>query len=493
MRTSARIPSLTLALAVACAPADGGGVPAGDDWDRFRGRNGAGAAPGEAFPIRFGPRTNVRWVTRVPPGRSSPVLCGGRLFLTADGGDTLDTLSYDRATGARLWRAALARPRRSEYHEHNSPASPSVAVDSETVVAFFPDFGVVAYDHRGRERWREPLGPFAAKEGYGLASSPILVDGKVVLALDQHERSTLLALRARDGEEAWRVERPSTGESWSTPLIHAPAQGPAELIHLGSFALESFDLGSGERIRWTRGTFHEPIGGAVVRDGVAYLAGYGPPHDERVDDAVIRGRDEDGDGGIAPQEIPAWPHAPARVGALFGLADRDGNGLLDAAEEEALRDVFQHYVMVGTGTRSLLAVELSGSGDVTDEGYRWWTRSKGVPEVALPLVTEDAVLFVSDEGGIVTVLDRVTGEVLAQRRVDALEGWCFASPVTAGGRVLIVSHGGTAVVLEVDEGIEVLGTNELEEACYATPALAEGCIYLRTARRLYCFGTESGG
>jgi hypothetical protein len=355
------------------------------------------------------------------------------------------------------------------------------------VIAFFPDFGLVAYDHGGVERWRRPLGPFETNEHYGMGASPIVEDGTVVLALDEHRHSLVLALREEDGAELWRAERPATGGSWSTPVIHTPLGGPKELVHTSGFLLESLELATGRLIRWTRGTFYEPISGATVADGVAYLVGFGPPDERVIDDTLVRGLDADGDGRTTLEELPAWKLAPRRVAALFALAVRDGDGGLDGAEAEELRTIHRHYMMIGSGARNLLAVRLVGSGDVTAESYVWAMRGPGAPEVMLPVVYGPAVYFASDDGGVVTGLDRASGEVLARVRVDALRGWCFASPVAADEKLLFTSQSGTLVVLAA-RTLAVLGTSEIGETCYATPALAGGQVFLRTDSALHCFG-----
>lgn len=456
-------------------------------WTRFRGPNGSGTCETGPLPTRLGPE-NLVWRTPLPPGRSSPVLSAERVFVTALAGGSLETLCLDRESGAIVWRAEVPRERAAPHHEHNSPAAPSPAVGEHRVVAFFADFGLVAYDHEGGERWRKPLGPFETNADYGLAASPIIEDGKVILALDEHRHSLVLALREEDGAELWRVARPAVGGSWSTPVIHAPPAGPMELIHTVGLVLESLELETGRRLRWARGTFHEPISGATVAGGVAYLVGFGPPDEQVIDGALVRGQDGDGDGRIALAELPAWKLAPRRTAALFALADRDADGGLDGNESEHLRAIHRHYMMIGSGTRNLLAVRLAGSGDVTEGSYAWAARGQGAPEISLPVVYRGSVYCVCDSGGVVTQLDRDTGAVLERRRIDALQDMCFASPVAADDKLFLVSHGGTLVALDAGT-LDVLGVSELGEACYATPALADGRIYVRTESALYCFGS----
>ncbi|HJS73545.1 MAG TPA: PQQ-binding-like beta-propeller repeat protein, partial [Vicinamibacteria bacterium] len=153
------------------------------DWNRFRGPNGSGIAETTGLPIEFGPEANVVWKRALPAGHSSPVLTEDRIFLTAVEGDELFTYCLDRRTGNVLWRRRAPRERSEKLDRRNTPASPTPATDGEAVYVFFGDFGLLAYEADGKERWRLPLGPF--DNAYGMGSSPIVVDDMVVLVCDQ--------------------------------------------------------------------------------------------------------------------------------------------------------------------------------------------------------------------------------------------------------------------------------------------------------------------
>ena len=79
------------------------------DWPRFRGPNGLGVSESANVPAEFGPDKNLIWKTPVPPGHSSPILVGDRIFLTAYDADKLLTIALDRATGKILWRREAPR------------------------------------------------------------------------------------------------------------------------------------------------------------------------------------------------------------------------------------------------------------------------------------------------------------------------------------------------------------------------------------------------
>lgn len=109
------------------------------DWVRFRGPNGQGTAEADRIPLHFGPDTNVLWKTAVPPGKSSPVIWDGRIFLTAydpTNKRTLVTLAVDREHGRILWRQAVGRinlPRHRQGHRCSDAGESLHPVDLEAL------------------------------------------------------------------------------------------------------------------------------------------------------------------------------------------------------------------------------------------------------------------------------------------------------------------------------------------------------------------------
>ena len=164
------------------------------EWPQFRGPNGSGIFDATALPESF---DHVAWTQPVPAGKSSPILVGERLFLTAHEGRNLVVLCFDRTNGTLLWRRAVDKARTAGLDALNDPASPTPSSDGETVYAFFPELGLIAYDVDGRERWRTPLGPFVSE--HGLSASPVIADQWIVLQVDQIECSHILAVDKSDG------------------------------------------------------------------------------------------------------------------------------------------------------------------------------------------------------------------------------------------------------------------------------------------------------
>jgi hypothetical protein len=60
--------------------------------------------------------------------------------------------------------------------------------------------------------------------------------------------------------------------------------------------------------------------------------------------------------------------------------------------------------------------------------------------------------------------------------------------VAGDGKIFLASHKGVVAVLRAGGQQELLAANPLKEEIFATPAIAEGRLYVRTVSALYCFG-----
>src|SRR5881394_3772161 len=149
-------------------------APPEAEWARFRGPNGAGVANVTGLPVEFSPLRNVVWKLELPPGYSSPIISGDRIYLTGIRDGRLMSFAIDRTKGTMAWEREAPRARREKLDQRNHPASPSAASDGSHVYFFFPDYGLLAYDTNGTELWRTPLGPF--NNIYGMGASPIVVN-----------------------------------------------------------------------------------------------------------------------------------------------------------------------------------------------------------------------------------------------------------------------------------------------------------------------------
>jgi outer membrane protein assembly factor BamB len=464
----------TFVFALAATPA----ATADREWSRFRGPNGSGTVETGALPAEFGPAQNVLWKTPLPPGHSSPILAKDRILITALDGETLVTFSLDRATGRVMWRREAPRPRILKIDKRNHPASPSPATDGSNVYVFFQDFGLLAYDRDGRERWRMALGPF--DNVYGMGSSPIVVDNQVVLVCDQSNGSFMIALDKNTGRVHWKVERPEAKTGHSTPIVYKPDNGAAQLLVPGSFYLTAYSLDKGEKIWWVHGLAFEMKATPVVGDGVVYIHGtstsnfqdsYGnqiPSFD------AVRSSDKDGDGRFSRPEIP-----DDLARRWMSLMDLNGDGYLDERE-------WEYYRAARASKGGMWAFRLGGRGDMTKTNTLWHY-DRSVPQLPSPLLYQ-GTLYIVNDGGIATTLDPATGAVRAQGRLKGVIDNFWASPVGSDGKVFMISDSCKVAVLKADASLEPVAVNDLDDQCSATPAIADGKIYIRTRTALYAFG-----
>jgi outer membrane protein assembly factor BamB len=117
-----------------------------------------------------------------------------------------------------------------------------------------------------------------------------------------------------------------------------------------------------------------------------------------------------------------------------------------------------------------------------------WKEPRGVPEVPSPLVYRNSVAIVKD-GGIVSGLDPKDGRLLFRGRAGAT-GAYFASPVAGDGKVYLASFAGKVVVLEGGPTLKTISVIDLKDPIVATPAIADGALYVRAGRTLWAFGSR---
>lgn len=447
------------------------------DWPQFRGPNASGVSEEANLPIEFGPNRNVLWKTSVPPGNSSPAVAGGRIFLTAHEGEKLFTIALDRATGRILWRREAPRPRKQVIERPaNGPASASPVSDGRNVYAFFADFGLLAYGPDGNELWRIPLGPFNNPFGHG--ASPILAGGTLLMNCDQDTNSFLLAVDKDSGRVLWRTERPHAQRGYATPILH---QGQA--IVAGSYRLSGYDIRTGKELWWIRRLPWEVKPTPVIGDGAVYFVTFSAESDPGEQEIVppfteaLAKLDADNDGKISKDEI-----VDMRVKNRFDeYLDLDDSGYLEERDWRQLQERRQ-------GESTLRAYRLGGEGDLTESNFIW-KNPRSLPNVPSPLFYR-GVLYTLKEGGILTSFDIKTGEILKQARLPGALGQYFSSPVASGGRIYAASEDGKVAVIRAGAQWELLTVNDLQDGCKATPAIADGKMYLRTDGTVYCFANK---
>ena len=149
------------------------------------------------------------------------------------------------------------------------------------------------------------------------------------------------------------------------------------------------------------------------------------------------------------------------------------------------RPVFGHglvYVCSGWGVPTLFAIRPTGTGDVTDTHVAWKQTSKAnVPHTPSILLIQDDLFLISDTG-IASSLDARTGKLHYRKRIG---GRYSASPTFADGKIYIQSEAGRGFVLKPGREFVELGRNQLQGRTFASYAVADNALFIRTETRLF--------
>ena len=334
------------------------------DWPRFRGANGAGEAADVKLPDDWSGES-AKWSADLPgEGHSSPVVIGGRIFVTcAEGkGAERHLLCFDLKTGKEQWRKSI-NSESHKRHKMNSFATSTPAADSDHVYVLWGQPGsilVIAYSHGGDEVWRADLGKY--KSGHGYGPSPIVADGKLIVANDQEGDNSIIALDCKSGEEVWRTPRSAMRATYSTPCVYPHDNGLVDVIVSDwQQGLTALDLATGKP-RWDEVVFdvddkQRAIGSPIVWDDLVIGSCGFVTGKKRLVALRI------GAPGKKPQKVfqldRGVPHVPTSVahdGRLYMWADTgmvtcvklpEGKVLYDRERVPARGKVFSSPIAVG--------------------------------------------------------------------------------------------------------------------------------------------------
>ncbi len=467
----------TLLLATLLLPA---AFDAAAEWNRFRGPNGTGVSSDTSIPVEFGPETNVVWKTPLPDGNSSPVFGRESIFVTGFEGGKLFTIALDRKSGRIQWRQEIARTREGSLREPNNPAAPSAATDGANVFVFFQDFGMIAYGPDGNELWRIEQGPF--NNPMGLAASPIYADGKVIHICDSETESYMYAADAKNGKIVWRNERHYSLRGFSTPVLYEPAGGGLQVVVAGSYELAAFDVESGEKVWFVQALTWQLKPTPVIDGHYAYVLGWAGNADLGLQEEIppfreaLGSYDGDNDGRLSREEL--LPVFGRKAAKSLGSFDLDLTGFMEERD-------WEHHRRKKKVVNAMRKIKLGGKGDMT-VGAVQWSHYKSLPNVPSPLLY-DGVVYLSKDAGVFTALDAQDGRVLKQGRLREAMDRYFASPVAADGKIFATDETGRVSVIKPGAEWEVIRTNDMRDAVHATPAIADGRLFIRTKSALYCF------
>jgi outer membrane protein assembly factor BamB len=422
----------------------GQAVTAGGDWPSFRGASAAGVADGFTLPAEWSvpDSRNVRWKTPIPGlGHSSPVVWGGRLFVSTsvsgagnpelkvglygDIGSVNDAsvhrwvvYALDAVSGKVLWEKTVhTGVPKIKRHPKATHANSTLATDGRHLVAFFGSEGLYCFDLDGTLLWKKDLGVldssfFMVPEAqWEFASSPVIHAGKVLVQCDVLKGSFIAAFSVKDGRELWRTDRQDV-PTWGTPTVHVVG-GRAQMIVNGYKHAGAYDVETGQEIWRLQGGGDIPVPTPVVGHGLAFLtSAHGP---------------------VAP----------------------------------------------------VYAVRLDAGGDIslkpgeTSNGSIAWSYPRDGAYMSTPIVYGD-YLYSIRINGVLNCYNARTGERRYQTRLGGGSSGFSASPVAGDGKIYFASEDGDVFVVKAGPAFELIATNAMGDVCMASPALSKGVIYLRT-------------
>lgn len=455
------------------------------DWTGFRGSDGSGVSAETKLPTEWSEKKNVAWKVSVPGvAWSCPIVVGDKVFVTtaiADGQPkpsgggfgggrpggggpggfpgggggrgpdkeyTWKVVCLNREDGKEVWseKAAVGKPKYGS-HPSNTFATETPVSDGERVYAYFAASGtVIAFDLKGKKVWDKDVGAYPTQMGWGTASSPVLHDGKLFIQCDNDEKSFLLALDAKTGEEKWKEKR-SEGTGWSSPYVWK-TKDRTDLVVIGSKKIRGYDPANGKTV-WELSS-----GGQCNTSPVG------------TEDLLYVGTSGMGGGGFGGGR-PGGGGPPGGGGRPGGFG--------------------------GGGGGTLFAVKAGATGDITpkdgakeSDGVAW-SAPKAMPSAASPLVYDGLVYTFDRQDGTVSCYDAKTGKekYKGERIPNAAAFW--ASPWAYDGKVFALDEKGTTHVLKAGGEFEVLKANTLGKDTYwSTPAVAGGNVLIRGVDALWC-------
>ncbi|WP_160148211.1 PQQ-binding-like beta-propeller repeat protein [Rubripirellula obstinata] len=136
----------------------------------------------------------------------------------------------------------------------------------------------------------------------------------------------------------------------------------------------------------------------------------------------------------------------------------------------------------GYGGKELMAVDPTGTGDVTDTHIVW--RSKRGASMMPSAAVIGSQIYSIAEGGILAAVNLDDGSLIWKKR---LGGKYSSSPLVSGNRLLIADHDGNVTVIEPGKKYNEIARYELGEQIMASPIPIGNDLILRTAKAVYRF------
>ncbi|HET9705056.1 MAG TPA: PQQ-binding-like beta-propeller repeat protein [Vicinamibacterales bacterium] len=373
------------------------------EWPEFRGPTGQGHAGDRGVPSEWSEARNVAWKTPIPGlGWSSPVVGGGRVWLTTATGDrevSLRAVAYDVETGREVVNVEVFRLRSlRDLNPKNSWASPTPILEGDRVYVHFGADGTAALTTAGDVVWKTKF-PYESQHGAG--GSPVLFGDLLIFSCDGSDAAFVVALDKKTGKTRWKTHRRTPADqAYTTPLVIRVGERD-QVISIGAFRVGAYDPANGKEI-W-RASYADGFSNVprpVYGHGLVYIAtGFQQP-------SLIAVR-PDGSGDVTRTHI-AWalkrgaPFTPSPVMVGDELYVLNDGGILTAVDART--------------------------------GNILWQQRLGGSYSASPLFV-DGKLYFSSEESVTTVL--VPGKEFRRIATNRLEGAMLASIAVSNGALFI--------------------------------------------------------
>lgn len=403
-----------------------------EDWPGWRGPRGDGTSQDKAPTKWDGAKNdNILWKAEIPgDGHSSPIIHGEHVFVATCLRDSNERvlLCLNAENGQPRWKKTVLKSKLETKHALNSYASGTPATDGKLVYVTFLEVDGSTITARNVSRAR-PVTP-----------------GKIVVAAYDF-----------DGKQVW-MSKPGEFVSvhgfCSSPVIYNNL-----LIingdHDGDSYIVALDKLTGKTV-WKVPREHK-------------TRSYVTPLIRKIDGRT--------------QMVFSGSKSVVSLNPDNGKPWWTIDGPTEQFVASMVYDGTRFFMAAGFPTYHVMAIDPRGSGDVTDSHVKWHSKSVRC-YVPSPVVLND-YLVVADDRGTVNCFAAESGERHWQARMGKHYS---ASLITSGGLVYLVADDGITKVLKPGPEPEVVAENKLGENCYSSPAIADGRLFIRGERQLYCIG-----
>jgi outer membrane protein assembly factor BamB len=220
-----------------------------DNDPTFRGPGGYGIVPQKNIPVSWDGKTgkNIVWKTEIPlSGYNSPIVWGGKIFLTGANATKREIYCIEGSSGKILWTTPIDKIAGTAptVAEGTGYSAPTAATDGKGVYAIFANGDIVALDMNGKKVWAKSLG--VPQNHYGHSSSLMVYKDMVIVQFDQKGSSKLMALSTQTGKTVWSTIR-SVKVSWASPIIVFTGKR-TEIILAAEPYVASYNPATGEEL-----------------------------------------------------------------------------------------------------------------------------------------------------------------------------------------------------------------------------------------------------